>query len=151
MVWVLAILAALIVFAIAAAAVGTTTFRLRHEPPPAIFDIDEAVEWIGDRLDEGPAMGLTYPELRALVRFTIDHLRTKGLGALPGEELDGWGDGPPVIVADDDLVAVVIGRADVVDMHFADVHVFAVIEQLLAYLAGIGALGDQVEGPDEPC
>jgi hypothetical protein len=140
------VVGAALVFAIAAAFVGSEAFRLGHTPTTTVFDLDEAVAYVGDRLRDDTAAGLTYDEVRDLIRFSLEHLRAKGISALPGEELD-LGDGPPVVVADDEAVAIVLGRADAAGMVVTDGAVLEVLDLLLAHLVDIGAVGPAVEPP----
>ena len=110
--WVFAVVGAVLVFAIAAAFVGSEAFRLGHTPTTAIFDLDEAVDHVAQGLSDEAAAGLTMDEVRQLILFSLDHLRAKGLTAMPGEEL-AFADGPPVVVADDDgLGAVDLGGGE---------------------------------------
>jgi hypothetical protein len=139
---VLALVAAVAVVVIALVFVGSEAFRLGHETPAAIFDLDEAVDEVGERLPADAQARLTYAEVRQLILATLDHLRAKGLGALPGEEL------PPaasvtrdVVVADDDAVAVVLGTVESAGLEVTDDDAFQVIHALLGYLDHIGALG----------
>ncbi len=141
MIWLIVVVGAVIVFAIAAAFVGSEAFRLGHTPTSAVFDLDEAVAAVADGLRDDTAAGLTYDEVRALIHYSLDHLRAKGISALPGEELTYDDDGPPVVVADDDAVAVVLGRADAAGMVVTDDAVLEVLDLLLAHLVEIGAVG----------
>ena len=141
MVWVLGVAGLVLVLAIAAAFVGSETFRLGHETPAAIFDLDEAVEEVGEALPEASQGRLTYDEVRTLIVATLAHLRAKGLTALPGEELDRSADRPEVVVADDDAVAVVLDAVDRQGLDVTDEDAFEVIRALLAHLGRIGALG----------
>jgi hypothetical protein len=141
MVVVFVVVGALLVFAIAAAFVGSEAFRLGHETPAAIFDLDEAVAAVGADLPEASQARLTYDEVRALIVATLGHLRTKGLTALPGEEVDLGPDRPEVTIADDDAVAVVLGAVEAQGLDVADEDAFEVIHALLAHLDRIGALG----------
>lgn len=147
---VFAVIGALVVFAIAAAVVGTEAFRLGHTPTTAIFDLDEAVIAVGADLADDVAAGLTYEELRQMILFSLDHLRDEGLSARPGEEIDLPVDGPPVVLADDVAVAAVMGRADEAELEVTDHAVVAVLDGLLAHLVAIGAVGPAVGGPDDP-
>jgi hypothetical protein len=140
-VWVFLAVGAAVVLGIAAAFVGTETFRLGHETPAAIFDLDEAVEEVGERLPEASQARLTYAEVRTLIVATLGHLRAKGLTALPGEDLDQSAGRPEVVVADDEAVAVVLGAVETQGLDVADEDAFEVIRALLAHLARIGALG----------
>lgn len=134
------VIGALAVFAIAAAFVGTEAFRLGHTPTTTIFDLDEAVHHVAEHLSDEAAVGLTMDEVRDLIRFSLTHLRSKGITAMPGEELE-LEDGPPVVVADDDAVAVVLGEADEAGMEVTDAAVLEVLDLLLAHLVEIGAVG----------
>lgn len=140
MVWIFAVLAALLVFAIAAVTVGREAFRLGHQPPPTVFDLDEAVEVVADGLPADAQARLTYDEVRHLIEAELDHLRSKGLFALPGEEVsvDGERD---IVVADDDAVAVVLGAAEEAGLDVDDGDVYLVIAGLHEHLAAIGAIG----------
>jgi hypothetical protein len=141
-VWIFSVLAAVLVFAIAAAAVGTETFRLRRQPPPTIFDLDEAVAHVADALPPEAQARLTYDEVRQLILAELDHLEGSGVLATPGREvaLPG-GDTPDVVLADDEAVAVVLGHAEEQDMDVTDEDVYRVIVGLHGYLAEIGAVG----------
>jgi hypothetical protein len=141
-VWLFALVAALLVFAIAAVAVGREAFRLGHQPPPTIFDLDEAVHHVADALPAEAQARLTYDEVRELIVAALAHLEGRGVLAEPGEEvaLPG-GDTPAVVLADDDAVAWVLGRAEASGMDVTDEDVFRVIESLHGYLARIGAVG----------
>ncbi|MDZ7675750.1 MAG: hypothetical protein U5K30_11875 [Acidimicrobiales bacterium] len=147
MIWVFVVVGALVVFAIAAAFVGTEAFKLGHTPTSAIFDLDEAMYAVGDGLRDGTAVGLTYDEVRLLIQFSLEHLESKGISAMPGEEIGLDPVGPPVVVADDDAVAVVLGRADEVGLEVTDDAVLEVLDLLLAHLVAIGAIGPSVEPP----
>ncbi len=126
-------------FAIAAAFVGSEAFRLGHETPAAIFDLDEAVDAVADELSPDAQGRLTYDEVRQLILVTLDHLRAKGLSALPGEEIRPSDE--EVVLRDDDALAVVLGRADEQGLEVADEDAAQVIQGLLRHLDRIGALG----------
>jgi hypothetical protein len=146
-VFVFAVVGALLVFAIAAAFVGSEAFRLGHTPTTTVFDLDEAVLHVAENLSVESAMGLTMDEVRDLIRFSLEHLRSRGLSAMPGEELD-LVERAPVVLADDEAVAVVLGRADEVGMEVTDVAVYEVLGLLLDHLVRIGAVGPAVPPPE---
>jgi hypothetical protein len=141
-VWLFALLAAVLVFAIAAATVGREAFRLGHQPPPTIFDLDEAVAQVADALPFEAQARLTYDEVRELIVAELDHLQDSGLLAEPGRDLAlPDGDTPDVVLADDDAVAVVLGRAEEAGLEVTDEDVYQVIAALHGYLTDIGAVG----------
>ncbi len=149
MVIVFVVIGGLLVFAIAAAFVGSEAFRLGHTPTTTVFDLDEAVDHVADGLQDDTATGLTFDEVRQLITFSLEHLRAKGISAMPGEELGHDDDAPPVVVADDDAVAVVLGRADEAGLIVTDDAVLEVLDLLLGHLVEIGAVGPAVPRFDD--
>ena len=146
MVWLFAVLAAVLVFVIAAVTVGREAFRLGHQPPPSIFDLDEAVAQVADDLPFEAQARLTYDEVRELIRAELDHLERTGVLAGPGGDLAlPDGDTPDVVLADDESVAIVLGRAEELDLDVTDEDVYRVITGLHRYLAAIGAVGPPAE------
>ena len=53
MTWVLFAITAVVIFVVAAVTIGAVVGRLAVAPPTSVFDEDEAVEWIADRLPVG--------------------------------------------------------------------------------------------------
>jgi hypothetical protein len=141
MVWVFVVLAVVPVFAIAAGFVGSEAFRLGHQVPAAIFDLDEAVAEVGEGLPDDVQARLTYDEVRQLILATLDHLRAKGLGALPGEDLPAPPRDRDVVVPDDDAVAVALAAVESAGLDVGDADAFVVVSGLLAHLERIGAFG----------
>jgi len=139
--WLYALMAVVLVLAIAAAFVGTETFRLGHETPAAIFDLDEAVASVGDGLPPDAQGRLSFDEVRALIVATLEHLRSEGLTALPGEDLPRGVDQPEVVVSEDEALAVVLGSVEVEGLEVTDADAAHVIQGLLRHLGEIGALG----------
>ena len=138
--WIFLVVAAVAVFVIAATFVGSEAFRLGHETPAAIFDLDEAVDVVGDALPEGVQARLTYDDVRQLIVATLDHLRDKGLTALPGEDLPPVGD-DEIVVDDDVALAAVLGAVEAHGLDVTDEDAALVIQRLLGHLDAIGALG----------
>lgn len=140
MIWLFVVLGAAAVFAIGAVTVGREAFRLGHQPPPTIFDVDEAVAHVADDIPEEAQARLSYDEVRTLILAELDHLRDKGLLGMQGEDPE-LTDERPVVVADDDAVAVVLGEASEDGMDVTDEDVFLVVASLHDYLTEIGAVG----------
>lgn len=139
--WLFLVVGALLVFAIAAVFVGSTSFRLGHETPSAIFDMDEALQEVGDALPDHVQARLTYEEVRQLILAVLGHLETKGLSARPGEDVRVIGERDEVVIAEEDAVAVVLGAVDTAGLEVSDEDAYEVIRALLAHLDRIGALG----------
>ena len=139
--WLFLVVGAVLVFAIAAAFVGSEAFRLGHETPAAIFDMDEALQQVGDALPDHVQARLTYDEVRQLILAVLAHLERKGLAAKPGEDVRVIGERDEVVIAEDDAVAVVLGAVDYEGLEVSDEDAYEVIRALLAHLDRIGALG----------
>ena len=147
MVWLFVLLAAVLVFVIAAVTVGREAFRLGHQPPPTIFDLDEAVTTVAEALPFESQARLSYDEVRLLIVAALDHLESNGVLARPGRDVElPGGDTPDVVVADDDAVAKVLGRAEEDGLDVTDDDVYQVIVGLHGYLAEIGAVGPPAAG-----
>jgi len=138
-------LGGLLVFAIAAAFVGSEAFRLGHETPSAIFDLEEALQEVGDALPDEVQARLTFDEVRVLIVASLQHLESKGLAAAPGRDVRVIGERDEVVVDEADAVAVVLGAVEDEALDVADDDAFQVIHALLGYLDRIGALGPEAE------
>jgi hypothetical protein len=140
---VFAVVAALAVFAIAAGAIGREAHRLDAVAPRAVYRLDEAVDFVCDRLPEASQARLTPGEVEQLLLFHMRWLHEQGL------QPDGVVDLPqsiaaPVVITEDTLTAFLIGEAEAngVDL-LDDVDAVNVVEAHLAYFEAIGAVGPQ--------
>jgi hypothetical protein len=150
-VWLFVVVAALLVFVIAAVTVGREAFRLGHQPPATIFDLDEAVVQVADDLPFEAQARLSYDDVRALIRAELDHLERSGMLAGPGREITlPDGDTPDVVLDDDESVAYVLGRAEELELDVTDEDVHRVIVGLHRFLAGIGAVGPPADPGSGP-
>lgn len=139
MAWVFVLVGAVLVFAIAAAFVGSEALRLGHETPAAVFDLDEAVEAVADRLPPDAQGRLTYDEVRALIRATLTYLHDEGVTALPGEDVVA--PDHDVVVDDDHALAAVLAAVEREGLDVADDDAARAIDALMVHLGDIGALG----------
>lgn len=139
MAWVFLVVGALVVFAIAAAFVGSEAFRLGHETPAAIFDVDEATEVVADALTEEAQGRLTYAEVRRVILAAIDHLHDKGITALPGEAIQR--PDHDVVVDDAVAIAAALVAVDDAELDVSDEDAALIVRHLLEHLSAIGALG----------
>jgi hypothetical protein len=146
--WVFAVLAAVIVFAIAAVVIGREAHRLDAVAPRVVYHLDEAVDFVGDRVPEVTQARLTPTELEQLLTFHLRWLHAKGLQ--PGDVIDRRQDiETPTVIDEDSLVGFILGEAEregveVID----DVDVVAVVDAHLAYFEAIGAVGPPAAGDE---
>lgn len=132
MVLLLAAVAAVIVFVIAAVVIGRETGRLAGAPPRPVFDLTEATAWVADRLPDGLSARLSYDDVRSLLAFGVEHLSS------------GAGD-ETIVVADAETSAYVLERATLAGIDVTEADVDAVLDLEVDYLEVIGAAGPQAD------
>jgi hypothetical protein len=138
--WVLFAITAVVIFVVAAVTIGAVVGRLAVAPPTSVFDEDEAVEWIADRLPVAVASQVSHDDVRQLVTWHLDFLVDEGIATEAA-----YADAPEdVVVGDDDGLAYVIGQASEAGLEVDDADIAVVLETERAYLEAIGAIGPQV-------
>jgi hypothetical protein len=123
------------VFAIAAVLVGREASRLAAAPPRPVFDMDEAVVWIADRLPESVSSQLSHADVRQILLWSVDHLRLVALQERVAEE--------------DETFGFVVDRAAEAGHDWSAVEVKAVLDGQSEYLQVIGAAGPVPSLPPE--
>lgn len=137
--------------AIAAFFVAREATRMASEPPPPVFDPEEAYDWVVEHLPDVVAATLTPDDVRRILDFQLDYLRRQGVTG------NGSSSSPKgaVIVGGPETVDYILERARATGEEFLPEQVYAVLDTQLAYLREIGAVGPPVEmppdisGPDE--
>jgi hypothetical protein len=142
MLFVLAGVALVAVVVIGFVAVGRETGIQRARPRPAVFDVQEAVDFIADGLPDPVTARITHEDVRWVLQADADLLEV-----VTAEDTDAGG---PRIVDEDAAVARILGAADREHRPLADADVVAILEGRLRYLRAIGAVGPPVAGPDDP-
>lgn len=142
MAFVLVVLGGILVLVVALVAVGRETFTLGVQPKQAVFDLEEAVEYVAERLPEEVTAVLSFDDVRSILRWHLEYLRLRGV---PDRREQGADDGETIVVEDDEGVAYVLGRADEVGLEVTDAEVLLVLEHETAYFEAIGAIGGEVE------
>ena len=140
---VFAVIAALVVFAIAAGTVGREAHRLDAVAPRAVYRLDEAVDFVADRVPPTTQARLTPAEVETLLTLHLRWLHAKGLQ--PADVIDRPQDiDEQVVITEDTLVAYLLGAAEEAGVEVLDdVDVVEVTEAHLAYFEAIGAVGPQ--------
>jgi len=145
--WIFAVVAGLVIVAIALVAVGKVTAELATAPRVSVFDMDEAVEFIADRLSLDAAGQLSYDDVRTILDLHIDYLEERGVAT--ERRLDELPH-TPAVTDDDGSVGYVIGRLAGTDAEITDEQVVEVLDLQLEYLGAIGAIGGAVPEPPDP-
>jgi hypothetical protein len=133
--------------AIAAWFVIREAARLAAEPPPPVFDMDEAFEWVVAHVPDVVAATLTPGDVRRILDFQLEFFQRKGVTG------NGSSAHPPgdVIVGGAETVDYIVSRASATGEEYLPEQVHAVIETQLAYLRAIGAVGDAARpASDDP-
>jgi hypothetical protein len=140
---VFAVVAALATFAIAAAAVGREAHRLDSVAPRAVYLLDEAVDFVADRIPPESQARLTPEEVQQLLVIHMRWLHTKGLQ--PDRVVDRPQDiDEPVVITEDTLIAYLLGEAEREGIDLLDdVDAVAVVDAHLQYFEAIGAVGPE--------
>lgn len=135
------VLAAVAVFAIAAGAIGREAHRLDAIAPRAVYTLDEAVDFVADRIPERSQARLTPSEVETLLVGHINWLHAQGLA--PDRVVDQRQSGDStLIVSDEALIAHLLGLASESEIEILDdVDVVEVVDAHLKYFDAIGAVG----------
>ena len=139
------VVAAVAVVLLALLVVGRETAALASQPKQALFDVDEAVDFVADQLPFEVSARISYDDVRALVRFHLEHLAASGAPA------ERWNAGRQrlVIVDDEEGAEVLMQRAIESGLGLGPDDVAAVLAAELAYFEAIGAVGPPVPEPLE--
>ena len=145
MAWIAALLVIGVVLAVAGVLVVREAGRLAAEPPPPVFDFDEAFEWVVEQLPDDVAATLTADDVRRILELQLEFFSRKGVTG------NGSSAHPPgdVVVGGAETVEYICTRAAVTGEEYLPIQVHAVIETQLRYLRAIGAVGRPVAGDDE--
>lgn len=140
---VFAVVAALATFVIAAAAVGREAHRLDSVAPRAVYLLDEAVDFVADRIPPESQARLTPEEVQQLLVIHMRWLHAKGLQ--PDRVVDRPQDiDEPVVVTEDTLIAYLLGEAEREGIELLDdVDAVSVVDAHLQYFEAIGAVGPE--------
>ena len=149
MIWLFVVLAAVTTFVIAAVAVGSTTAQLAVRSRRSVYDIEEAVVFVADRLPAEVTAQIGYDDVRAVLGWNLDYLEAKGIASARTADDPGSG---LIVVGDAEPLAWILGRVDEAEppapgAEVTDEQVAAILQANLAYEVSIGAIGEQVDTP----
>ena len=137
------IVAALLVFAIAAVIIGREARRLDSVAPRAVYELEQATQFVADNLPSETQARLTFAELRKLLVFHMRWLHDKGLQ--PAGVVDRRQDIVDEVVIDEQtLTAYLLDAAEKNNIELLDdVDAVYVVKAHLKYFDAIGAIGPQ--------
>jgi hypothetical protein len=129
-----------IVVAVAAWLVIREAGRVAKSPPPALFDLDEAHDWVVAHVPDDVAATVTSDDVRRILEFQLEYFAKKGVSG-NGSSAHAGG---PVVVGGSEAVAYIVDRAAATGEAYLPEQVYGVLETQLAYLRSIGAVGPPV-------
>lgn len=140
--------AAVCVLVIAAVVVGREARRLDAVAPRAVYDPDQAVEFVADLLPTDTQARLTPDELGAMLRLHMRWLHARGLQ--PDRAVDRRQDIEELLlITEDQLSAYLLAEAERSGVELLDdVDVVHVVRAHLAYFDAIGAVGPTASSTD---
>jgi len=137
--WLFALLGLVIVVVIGLVVVGRETARLASAGRPAVFEMDEAVAFIADRLPEQTQGRISHEDVRWVLLADADLLET-ATSELPAAKI---AEAAVEVVDEEAAIARILALADEADRDLADEDVVAVLDARLTYLEAIGAIGPE--------
>ncbi len=142
--WIFFLVGAVVVVLIAFVAVGKAVAELETERSPAVYDLNDAVDWIAHRLPDEVTARISYDDVTTLLRWHLDWFQEVGVASRHGQELatdqariDG------AIATDEAAIDAIVARSLAAGGPEA-VDVVCVLDLQMKYLAAIGAVGDEV-------
>ncbi|HKA93975.1 MAG TPA: hypothetical protein VKE97_09235 [Acidimicrobiia bacterium] len=126
-----------LVVAIAAYLVVHEAGRIAKAPPPAVFDVEEAHDWVVAHVPDDVAATITSDDVRRILEFQLEYFEKKGVSG-NGSSAHASG---PVVVGGAEAVAYIVERAAATGEAYLPEQVYGVLETQLAYLRSIGAVG----------
>ena len=141
MIWLFIVIAAIGVFLVAALTIGREARRLDAMAPRAVYQLEQAADFVAMSLPESTQARLTMEELEKLLVLHMNWLHSKGL--LPAKAVDQRQDiSTPIVVTEDSLIAYLLGESDKAGIQIMDdVDLVNVTDAHLAYFDAIGAVG----------
>ena len=137
---VFAVVGLLVVFVIAAVAIGRESHRLSGQAPRPVFDLDEAVAWVAEQLPFEVSAVLSHDDVYRIMRWHLENLQPVHAQE-PGGDDPGLPPSPFSVVSEEEAVDALLARASAEGFDYSSDQVQAVLAAELSYLELIGAMG----------
>ena len=141
-VWI--VLGGVCTFVIAAVSIGVVSNMLALRPRRSVYDLEEAVEFVADRLPPEVTAVVSFDEVEQVLLFHCDYLEAKGVASPRASDDIG---GELVVVPEEEPIAYVLGVVEAEGMDLTDDQVVAILDAESKYYEAIGAFGRPV-APD---
>jgi len=144
------LIAAVVVFVIATATVGTVVGRLADAPRPTVLQVNDSVAWIAERLPFEIAAEISHDDVRRILHWHLDYFADVGLATDHGQELGGAAvplGNAPVVASTEESIDFVVSRALDEGSELTALQVVVVLDKQMEYWQEIGAIGPRAD-PD---
>lgn len=148
MIWVFIGIGSALILAIAWFALTLVTTKLNATPALAVFDIEEATDYIADNLPDRVANHLSHDDVRLLLRWEVTYFRERGVASFGGVDHAAERaakQGRSVIADEEDIVDELVARAREEGLDVDEIDVVCVTDLTSDYLVAIGAVGVPVD------
>jgi hypothetical protein len=126
-----------LVVAIAAFLVVREAGRIGADPPAALFDPEDAFEWVVEHLADDAAATLTPDDVRRILDVQLEYFQQAGISGNGGNGATG----SPAVIGSAAQVQYILDRTAATGEPFLPEQVHAVVETQLSYLRAVGAIG----------
>jgi hypothetical protein len=144
MVVVAGVLVLALVVAIAAFLVVREAGRIGRNPPAALFDPDDAYEWVVEHLPDLVAATLDHDDVRRILAYQLEYLESRG-AARNGRTAGADGSPGAAVVGGPEELAHILRRAAESGSPYLPEQVQGVLDTQLSYLRLIGAVGPRAD------
>ena len=148
MIWVFILVGAALILFIAWFAITLVTTKLNSTPALAVFDIEEATNYIADNLPQRVQNHLSHDDVRLLLRWELTYFRERGVATFGGVDHAAERaakQGESIVADEDDIVDELVARAHEEGLDVDAVDVVCVTDLTSDYLVAIGAVGIEVD------
>ena len=114
-----------------------------RRPPPALYDLDDAFDWVVAHLPDDVAATLTPDDVRRILEFQVEFFKRKGVSANGSVAYPSG----TVVIGGAETVDYILERCAATGEAYLPEQVHGVVDTQLSYLRTIGAVGPAV-GPD---
>jgi hypothetical protein len=137
---VIVVVAVVLVVGIAFYAVGREVVLHERRVQPAVYEIEEAVPFIAERLPDDVTARISHADVRWILMADAEELEAATADAVAAGDIDE-------VVDEDGAVGRVLARLEHERPELRDTDVVAVLDARLAYLRAIGAVGEEADPP----
>jgi len=145
MVWLIVVLGAMGVIALAFFAVSRVSIELEGTMAPALLEVEDAVEVVAEALPFEVSAEVSHDDVHLVVLWVLEFFEELGMSSNFGEELGGdWTLGDRAVADEIGVADHAVAQAIQTGVAIDPIHVTVIVDEFITYLRDIGAVGDEV-------